>query len=75
MTTTDKTRQKLVDSMRKTKAGAGSESADSSKPASSAGSRAKPRKTGSKSKSKTSTPPARPDGGDPYQVGRRVWPD
>ena len=75
MTSSDKTRQKLVDSMRKTKAASGSESADSSKPATSAGSRAKPRKTGSKTKSKTSTTPARPNGGDPYQVGRRVWPD
>lgn len=75
MTTSDKTRQKLVDSMRKTKAASGSESGDSSKPAASVGPRAKSRKTGTKGKTKTSPTPSRQGSADPYQAGRRVWPD
>ena len=81
MSSTDKTRQKLMDSMRKTKAGStsksgtpksdtkASSSAAQSKPA------AKPAAKPAPAKRKPARQPVKKGGGDPYQVGRRVWPD
>jgi hypothetical protein len=62
MTGSDKTQQKLIDSIRKTKSAAAKspEAAQSAEPAKRA---APPR----------STPVSQ--GSDPYQSGRRVWPD
>ncbi|MGB5301494.1 MAG: hypothetical protein WBN08_18980 [Thiogranum sp.] len=79
MSTTDKTRQQLVDSMRKTKAGAaGKTAAGSNSP--------RPvKKTARTTKKAAATPAAkrsaktaagsRPEMRDPYRAGRRVWPD
>ncbi len=83
MSTKDKTRSKLMESMRKTKASANSTSetkstkaAASSKPAASAPKKAPARKPAPR--------PAAGSGnyssrgmvqGDSYQAGRRIWPD
>ncbi len=83
MTNTDKTRQKLVDSMRKTKAETEANTSPtkasepeakktrvrraSTKPASDAG--RVTAKPGARSAKPTQTP------SDPYQGARRVWPD
>ncbi len=83
MTNTDKTRQKLVDSMRKTKAETEAKTSPtkasepeakktrvrraSTKPASDAG--RVTAKSGDRSAKPTQTP------SDPYQGARRVWPD
>ena len=77
MSSKDKTRQKLVGSMRKTKvvAGIGTDSArkesgaDRSEPADSA---RPPAATGS---AKAAPATGKPRGADGYQSGRRVWPD
>jgi len=93
MTNTDKTRQKLVDSMRKTKAEteAGTETKTSSTKASTPKAASAPttkktraRRVSTKSTadagsvtpkpSATSTKPEQIRS-DPYQGGRRVWPD
>ena len=79
MSTTDKTRQQLVDSMRKTRAGtAGKTTATrkASRPANRTAKSAK--KTAATAAEKRSTNVAgasRAKKRDPYQVGRRVWPD
>jgi hypothetical protein len=79
MTSKDKTREKLVDSMRKTKAAARSQSdkkagksaTDADQPQSGAKKTAGQSKSATaRSKSKTLQPV-----GDPYQSGRRIWPD
>ena len=91
MSNTDKTRQKLVNSMRKSKDAAVNAPAPrkgSAKTGSSAKTRAKPKKTapaapatGSKqdrpvaAKAATATGRARQAGADPYQSRGRVWPD
>ena len=77
MTTTDKTRQKLMDSMRKTKA--------SSTSAAPAKKKRVTRKRVATTRESTSSTPAKqarhasedsPQAStDPYQRGRRVWPD
>jgi len=85
MSSNDKTGEKLVASMRKTKADAADKSA-----ASQGGSQASQKSESPKSESPKSESKAqpkkkaeskRPQGGtakraaDPYQTGRRVWPD
>ena len=90
MTNSDKTRQKLVNSMRKSKDAAAKKPAQK---ADAAMATPAPRKYSKKSKSAAAAPaPAaarsrspsrpqsalaavRPGSGDPYQYGRRVWPD
>lgn len=75
MSTNDKTGEKLLDSMRKTKAAA------ADKPAPSQGESQPPQKKESKPQSKKKAEPKRTTGGgqrrgnDPFQSGRRVWPD
>lgn len=65
MTNTDKTQRKLVDSVRKTKAGV----AAKTKAARSGNS------ASATTKKKSSVPHAINATADPYQSGRRVWPD
>ena len=81
MTNTDKTRQKLVDAMRKTKAEAGTSPTKASepeakktrvrrastKPAGDAG------RVTTKPSARSAKPTQTPS--DPYQGARRVWPD
>jgi len=75
MSTNDKTGEKLLASMRKTKAAA------ADKPAASQGESQPPQKKESKPQPKKKTEPERTGGGaqrrgnDPYRSGRRVWPD
>jgi len=76
MSTTDKTRQQLVDSMRETKAAAASKKTAGNKtprPATRAA------KTTKKAASPASSAKVEAGSGtetpDPYRVGRRVWPD
>jgi len=79
MSSTDKTRQQLVDSMRKTKAAAASKKTTGNKtprPATRAAKASK--KTASTTTGKRSAKVeagSRPGTPDPYRVGRRVWPD
>ena len=79
MSTTDKTRQQLVDSMRKTKAGAaGKKTVARSKAAQPADRTTKTAKkaavtTAGKQSAKEAV--SRPETRDLYQAGRRVWPD
>ena len=79
MTTTDKTRQQLVDSMRKTKTAAASKTAGRSKAPRPANRTAKSaKKTAATAAEKRSAKvegvsPARTQ--DSYQMGGRVWPD
>jgi hypothetical protein len=80
MSSTDKTRQKLMESMRKTKAGSASKSdtttTKSDTKASSSASQSKPAAKPAAAKRKPAArKPAPKSGGDPYQAGRRVWPD
>ena len=74
MSTKDKTRQKLVGSMRKTKSVAGIGSDDTTTEAPTAVAEAprsvKPAAGGAGKTSKSATA-----GADGYQSGRRVWPD
>jgi hypothetical protein len=80
MSTRDKTRQQLVDSMRKTRG-----AATKKKPSAAAGGTAVTRrstKTGAGATAAARQKPGRgrasmgrSGGGDPYQAGRRVWPD
>ena len=79
MSSTDKTRQQLVDSMRKTKAVAASKKTAGNKtlrPATRAAKTTK--KAASTTTGKRSVKVevgSRPETRDPYRVGRRVWPD
>ncbi len=76
MTTTDKTGEKLVDSMRKTKAAAASDTSDTSQSRAQA-----PQTKRSRPQAKNNPVDKRASGGagarggDPYQSGRRIWPD
>ena len=79
MTTTDKTRQQLVDSMRKTKTAAASKTAGRSKAPRPANRTAKSaKKTAASTAVKRSAKVEEQSGPgtrDSYQAGRRVWPD
>jgi len=72
-TKSDKTKEKLLSSMRKTKAGASeTPAAPASKtvaPAAKAPAKAKP---AAKTKAKV---PAKAPSADPFQSGQRIWPD
>jgi hypothetical protein len=75
MTANDKTGQKLVDSMRKTKAAAADRAG-----AAKFGAAASPQKSvrpqaKKKAAARRSPNASRKRGGDPYQSGRRIWPD
>ena len=80
MTSKDKTRQQLVDSMRKTKETA---SGKSSTPARAPASVSRQAKGGAgrtstraaSAESRRGQPGPAASGQDPYQCGRRVWPD
>lgn len=79
MSSTDKTEEKLLSSMRRTKAAAADKSAKpQSQPA--PATRDKPttqraqRKTAAASKTKPASSSSVGQG-DPYQSGRRIWPD
>ena len=74
MSSKDKTREKLMGSMRKTKADAGI--GTTSKPESSASEAApEPAKPAPQKASRTPGSQPRTTGSDGYQSGRRVWPD
>ena len=80
MSSTDKTRQKLMDSMRKTKAGSASKSdtpttKSDTKTSSNAGQTKPAAKPAAARRKPAARQQVRKGGGDPYQVGRRVWPD
>ena len=78
MSSKDKTREKLMGSMRKTKADAGIGSNEQAKPAASTTAATPP---AAKPAARSSTPANRPPqprttgSADSYQSGRRVWPD
>lgn len=77
MTTTDKTRQTLVDSMRKTK-GTATEEAPVKKKRVAKKKAATAKKTKAVSPAKEmamNTEKQTPKGSDPFQAGRRIWPD
>ena len=78
MSQSDKTQQQLIDSIRKTKTGTAKSpatgTASKSTPAAKPATQSKP---APRSK-RAATPPraaATPSGSDPFQWGRRVWPD
>lgn len=71
MSEADKTGEKLVASMRRTKAGAGPASGAAKKPTAASTRKAAP----GKSAARKSKPAPAASGSDPYQSGRRVWPD
>ena len=73
MSTTDKTRQKLMESMRKTKAAA-SNKTDSNKPTSAPVAAPKTKPVSRQKDPKKQSVKVQP-GSDPYQSGRRIWPD
>jgi hypothetical protein len=79
MSSTDKTRQQLVDSMRKTKAAAASTNTAGNKaPRPTTRAAKTTKKAASTTKAKRSAKVevrSRPETPDPYRVGRRVWPD
>ena len=84
MSSTDKTRQQLVDSMRKTKAAAASKKTVSKKTAGNKTRRPATRAAKTTKKASLTTTAkrsvkvevgSRPETRDPYRVGRRVWPD
>ena len=79
MSSTDKTRQQLVDSMRKTKAAAASKkTAGSTTPRPATRTAKTTKKAASTTTRKHSTKVevgSRPETPDPYRVGCRVWPD
>ena len=82
MSSTDKTRQQLVDSMRKTKAAAaGKTPAVKKKSPQPVNRKAKPKRTNNaaatiaEKHSANATGRSRPVNSDSYQTGRRVWPD
>ncbi|MGA7966440.1 MAG: hypothetical protein WCB49_11240 [Gammaproteobacteria bacterium] len=75
MTANDKTGEKLVDSMRKTKAAAATKAeAPQSVQKQPRAQKPQPR-TRKKAASRGSSQGTREQRGDPYQSGRRVWPD
>lgn len=65
MTDTGKTEQKLIDSIRKTKAAAGAASAPA----------AAPEKPAAPAPKRAQAAAETQVAADPYQSGRRVWPD
>lgn len=72
MSETDKTGEKLVASMRKTRAGTEPKSAAAEKPAAAT----KKKTTARRGSTPAAHKPKQPaTAGDPYQTGRRVWPD
>ncbi|BCO31866.1 hypothetical protein TspCOW1_19690 [Thiohalobacter sp. COW1] len=71
MSEADKTGEKLVASMRKTKAGAGSASGAAKKSTAASGKASAGRKPAARKSKPTPAAPVT----DPYQSGRRVWPD
>jgi hypothetical protein len=75
MTANDKTGQKLVDSMRKSKAAA----ADKAGATQTASQQSQKKKSPAQTRKKTATQRgsvrSANQGGDPYQSGRRIWPD
>lgn len=80
MTSTDKTRQQLVDSMRKTKAAAARKTTTVKRPAPQPAKRkARPVKNAAApvagKHSASATGGSRSGSRDSYQAGRRVWPD
>lgn len=76
MTTNDKTRQQLVDTMRKTKAGATKKKPVAADSKTTKGDIQPAKKTAEKPvKRPDSTLKKRNSQADPYQIGRRVWPD
>lgn len=75
MTANDRTGEKLVDSMRKTKAAAaGKTDATEKQPAEPGGRKPQPRSR-RKGSPRQSPGKERSRSVDPYQSGRRVWPD
>ncbi|MGD8498423.1 MAG: hypothetical protein PVG82_05925 [Chromatiales bacterium] len=79
MSDTDKTREKLLSSIRKTKAGATAKTEPAPEPAEPARP-STPARRSATSKAATTTSraqraPQRQETQDPYQGGRRVWPD
>ncbi|MCG6975689.1 MAG: hypothetical protein LJE56_04690 [Acidiferrobacterales bacterium] len=76
MSSKDKTRQKLVGSMRKTKAdaGIGTENADETKASPDLPEPKPPKQPAAREPKRESTKPVSAKG-DSYQSGRRVWPD
>jgi len=79
MSTTDKTRQQLVDSMRKTKTAAAGKTTAVNKAPRPVRRKAKTVQhaaaTSAGKHSATATGLSRPGTSDSYQAGRRVWPD
>lgn len=75
MTRNDKTGAKLVESMRRTKAAAADKSGGSPVAAEPAGQKSARRPTGAAGAPKRASGGAVDRVGDPYQSGRRVWPD
>ena len=76
MSGTEDTRDKLVASMRKTKAGSNTPSAPAAKKAAPASKKTTSRKAPAKSPAaRKPAAKAAAAGADPYQAGRRVWPD
>lgn len=76
MSSNDKTRQKLMESMRKTKAGTGKKSKEDDSKANSKAKDDKPERKKTKTAGKKkSSKPSLTTGADPYQSGRRIWPD
>ncbi len=80
MSSNDKTRQKLVDSMRRTKVGASQKAAPGTKveakkePAKKPAPAAK-RAVVKKPQQKAAAKVTRAETADSYQAGRRIWPD
>ncbi len=80
MSTTDKAQQKLVDSMRKTKASSGAKPASAKKAEASKPAAPRSRKKVSTTRAAKKTPKpiaatASQISADPYQGSPRVWPD
>lgn len=84
MSDTDKTRDKLLSSIRKTKAGAAAKSEEPgqakatsriAKPAAADTPQAAKPATPRSGQRKPRRPAEQPGSDDPYQKGRRVWPD
>ena len=73
MSEADKTRQKLVDSVQKTKSTAGDKSADETATKTEAPKRRATKKTGSASRNDLGRDKVRLN--DPFQSQGRVWPD
>lgn len=74
MSTNDKTGERLVDSMRKTKAAASGDAPDA--PAAKRKTATRKKSAGStRSRAKKTQESPSEASRDPYQAGRRVWPD